>query len=99
MKRSFRRWLLWGTLICIATFVSMLAWLLYRPLNDIEKQLVGAWRNTSVTGAGIFILNPDRTISMPQIKNTGDFWSVEGTTLNDSDGLAKDMARDLSEMV
>lgn len=98
MKRSWQRWLLWGTLICIGALTSMLMWMLFRPLNDIEKQLAGSWRNTTVSGSGVFILNRDRSISTPQTGRTGEFWSIEGGQLRTSDGLADDFAKMFAEI-
>ena len=99
MKKPLKR-RIWGIcLFCLTGLLATFVWSLYRPLNHLEQQLVGTWRNTTVTSAGVFTLNTDRSISVPRTGRTGEFWRVEGNELLENGGFADEFARSMAHIL
>ena len=94
MKKLLIRCLVLACLLCLTGCVALFVWWLYRPLNDVEKQLIGTWRNTTVNSPRLIALNADRTTNRP-----GKFWHVEGSTIFESDGLVDDVREVLAQIV
>ena len=49
--------------LCLLLGVAALAWIIWRPLADSERRLVGTWRSNTV----VFSFHSDRTISAPRV--------------------------------
>ena len=74
---------------CVLTVIGISLWQIFRPLSDMEKRLVGTWRNT--TNPAVFTFHADRTSTAPGFPRGN--WHMIGDTLYTPDSFIDEAVR------
>ena len=61
---------------CVLAVIGISLWQIFRPLSDMEKRLVGTWRNT--TNPAVFTFHADRTSTAPGFPR-GNWHMIDNT--------------------